>query len=97
MKHKDNISNTNAIDHKALFQRDPFTVFTISIVIPVVSVIPGSNNDFGIMGTFPMTICTARVSPNARPIAKTTPVRIPGLAAGTKTLLITCHLVAPSE
>ena len=85
----------NAIRNKALFQVDPNGVFPISITMLLVNVDVGLTKDPGKRGELPITICTAMVSPMALAIAKMIAVRIPGEAAGTRTLRIVCQRVAP--
>lgn len=73
------------------------------IVLPIpcvktdVKVEAGDVNPFGKMAAIPTTICIASASPNARAIPKTTAVKIPGVAALSKTREIVCHLVAPRQ
>ena len=66
------------------------------IAILAVNVLTLWNMLSGISGLPPITIMTAIVSPIARPMARTTPARMPLLAAGSMILKVACSLVAPS-
>ena len=49
----------------------------------------------GMTAALPATIRTAMVSPTARPMPRIMAAAMPEMAAGTMTLLIVCHRVAP--
>jgi hypothetical protein len=66
-----------------------------SFAITLAMVAPGSRIEVGIRFVFPMTIVTAIVSPSARPSARITAPRIPGLAASRATAIDSAW-VAPS-
>src|SRR5659263_736276 len=57
----------------------------------------GSKTDVGTFGTFPTTISTAMVSPNALEKPRTIAANIPGLAFLRTTCFIVCHFVAPRD
>lgn len=58
--------------------------------------LPGSNIDIGIDSDDPTQYMTAAASESALVIPSITPVAIPGIAAGSTTFVIVCHLVAPN-
>jgi hypothetical protein len=62
------------------------TVLPIPVVSTDVNVDDGDTRLFGINAAFPITICTAKASPKARAIPKTTAVIKPGVAARKTTL-----------
>ncbi len=89
------IKSIKDIINKPLFQVDPNGVFPISITMSLVNVEVGVIKEPGKRGEFPITICTAIVSPMALAIARMIAVKIPGEAAGTSTLRMVCQRVAP--
>ena len=79
-----------------MFEIVPMTVFPIPVVKTLVKVAAECINPVGITVVFPITIWTARASPNARAIPNTIAVKIPLLALGIITREIVCQRVAPS-
>lgn len=94
MKNSDIASSTIASDQRILLSSVPITVFPIPIVKILVNVEAGSNNDVGITAEFPITICTARASPNARAIPNTIAVKIPERELRSTTFQIVWKRVA---
>jgi len=95
MKHNEISKSNKAMDHRALLGSVFIAVLPICMVMTLVMVLTGSNIDFGTFAALPITICTAKASPN--PLAKpnTIAVNIPGVAAGSNTRRIVCQRVAP--
>lgn len=86
LKTNDINNKINAKLHNALFSSDPITVFPIPCVKTDVNVAAGDVKFCGINAALPTTIWTAKASPKARAIPKTTAVKIPGVAARKMTL-----------
>ncbi len=84
--------------NRADWARDPVTASgSWSAIVPV-SVLMSENTfqrGSGITGEFPVSISTAMVSPIALPMPSMKAAEIPDIAAGTTTLVIDSHFVAP--
>ena len=84
------------MDHRAMLYSPPLEVLPISAAIAAVRLLVGEMIFAGKALVLPITMATARASPNALVRPRMMPVKIPGKAAGSTTCQIICHLVEPS-